>query len=152
MIGHNPFRLRSQPRSIVQLLSTVSSIGNVYLSCACVFNSVLQATYGAAAVLHVLELVITPPTRYPDLFAVLNVLVCTPVFVLVWLWSIKCGVEVSWAMGGLGSVSKGRELERKAEGDVGVYQTGARLTDGEGRRRAHFSSRASSVGPDLQND
>lgn len=43
---------------------------------------------------------------------------------------------------------KDRKLERKAEGDVGVYQTGARLTDGEGRRRAHFSSRASSVGPD----
>jgi hypothetical protein len=25
----------------------------------------------------------------------------TPVFVLVWLWSLKCSVEVSWAMSGL---------------------------------------------------
>lgn len=57
----------------------------------------------AAAVLHVLEMLITPPSRYPDLFPVLNVLISTPVFVLVWLWSIKCTVEVGWALGGLGS-------------------------------------------------
>ena len=35
----------------------------------------------------------------------LNVLISTPVFVLIWLWSIKCGVEVAWALGGLSSSS-----------------------------------------------
>ena len=42
-----------------------------------------------------------PPSRYPDIYPVLNVLVSTPVFVLVWLWSIKSGVEKQWALGGL---------------------------------------------------
>lgn len=47
-----------------------------------------------------------PPARYPDLFPVLNVLISTPVFGLIWLWSIKCGVEVGWALGGWSSGSK----------------------------------------------
>ncbi|RXW25365.1 hypothetical protein EST38_g522 [Candolleomyces aberdarensis] len=63
------------------------------------------AVYSAAIALHALELVIAPPARYPDLFPVLNVLISTPVFVLIWLWSIKCGVEVAWALGGLSSSS-----------------------------------------------
>jgi alpha-1,3-glucosyltransferase len=33
---------------------------------------------------------------------VLNVLVSAPVFILVWLWSIKSGIEKQWALGGLG--------------------------------------------------
>ena len=49
-----------------------------------------------------MELLIQPPARYPDLFPVLNVLVSTPVFGLVWLWSIKSGIEVGWAVVGLG--------------------------------------------------
>jgi hypothetical protein len=61
--------------------------------------------YSAAFALHALELVIAPPARYPDLFPVLNVVISTPVFVLIWLWSIKCGVEVAWALGGLSSSS-----------------------------------------------
>jgi len=56
----------------------------------------------ACITLHFLEFVIRPPARYPDLFPVLNVLVSTPVFGLVWLWSIKSGVEVGWAIVGLG--------------------------------------------------
>lgn len=48
--------------------------------------------------LHLLEMVVTPPARYPDLFPVLNVIVSTPVFGLVWLWSIKRGIQVSWAI------------------------------------------------------
>ena len=32
----------------------------------------------------------------------MNVLVSTPVFGLVWLWSIKSGIEVGWAIAGLG--------------------------------------------------
>ena len=60
-----------------------------------------QVVYAAIFVLHLLELVVTPPARYPDLFPVLNVLVSTPVFGLIWLWSIKRSVEVSWAISGL---------------------------------------------------
>ena len=52
-----------------------------------------------------MEFVVQPPVRYPDLFPVLNVLVSTPVFGLVWLWSIKSGVEVGWAISGLGGGS-----------------------------------------------
>ncbi|KAJ4482066.1 glucosyltransferase [Lentinula aciculospora] len=57
--------------------------------------------YAAIISLHLLETVITPPTRYPDLYPVLNVLVSTPVFVCLWLWSIKCCIQVSWAITGL---------------------------------------------------
>jgi alpha-1,3-glucosyltransferase len=83
LLGYNPLRLPS--KSFVQLLSF--------------------AVYTAALGLHAAELLISPPARYPDLFPVLNVLISTPVFVLVWLWSIKSGIEVSWALGGLGSVA-----------------------------------------------
>ena len=54
-----------------------------------------------------MEFIILPPARYPDLFPVLNVLVSTPVFGLVWLWSIKSGIEVGWAVVGLGSGNPG---------------------------------------------
>jgi alpha-1,3-glucosyltransferase len=64
-----------------------------------------QAVYPACIALHVLELVFTPPAHLPDIFPVLNVLACTPVFVLTWLWSIKRGFEVQWALGGLSSQS-----------------------------------------------
>lgn len=50
------------------------------------------------ATLHVTEAMLKPPTRYPDLFPVLNVLICAPIFVCVWLWSIKRGIEVGWAL------------------------------------------------------
>ncbi|KAI0699297.1 ALG6, ALG8 glycosyltransferase family-domain-containing protein [Cerioporus squamosus] len=84
LIGYNPFR--TSPRSFIRLLSL--------------------AVYTACFVFHIAELLITPPTRLPDIFSVLNVLISTPVFALVWLWSIKRGIEVSWALGGLGSRSK----------------------------------------------
>lgn len=50
------------------------------------------------ATLHVAEAMFKPPARYPDLFPVLNVLICAPTFVCVWLWSIKRGIEVGWAL------------------------------------------------------
>ncbi|KIJ59031.1 glycosyltransferase family 57 protein [Hydnomerulius pinastri MD-312] len=88
LIGYNPFRLRFN--SFVGLLST--------------------AVHTSMIALHLLEFIITPPARYPDLFPVLNVLISTPVFGLIWLWSIKRGIEVSWAMGGLpGSENKVRQ-------------------------------------------
>ncbi|KAG1739596.1 glycosyltransferase family 57 protein [Suillus lakei] len=79
LIGHNPFKLHYG--SFVGLVSSV--------------------VHTAIILLHLLELIVTPPARYPDLFPVLNVLVSTPVFGLIWLWSIKRSVEVSWAISGL---------------------------------------------------
>ncbi|KAK0558080.1 Glucosyltransferase-like protein [Tilletia horrida] len=37
--------------------------------------------------------------RYPDLFPVLNVILCTPVFGLIWLWALKRQLEVGFAVG-----------------------------------------------------
>ncbi|KAF8967145.1 glucosyltransferase [Flammula alnicola] len=84
LIGYNPIKF--PPESFIQLLS--------------------MAVYTAALLLHGLELIIPPPARYPDLFPVLNVLISTPVFVLTWLWSIKCGIEPP--------------AERKSSEDAGV--------------------------------
>ncbi|KAF9533133.1 ALG6, ALG8 glycosyltransferase family-domain-containing protein [Crepidotus variabilis] len=84
LIGYNPVRLR--PASFIQVIS--------------------MAVYTAALLVHILELFFEPPTRYPDLYPVLNVLISTPVFGLVWLWSIKCGVELGWALGGIGKSSR----------------------------------------------
>lgn len=55
--------------------------------------------------LHFTELVYTPPSRYPDLFPVLNALLSAGVFGLAYLWSLKRLVELSWAMGSLGKSS-----------------------------------------------
>jgi alpha-1,3-glucosyltransferase len=67
----------------------------------------------------VLEAVIVLPARLPDLFPVLNVLLCTPIFGLVWLWSIKRGWEVQWALGGLGGGLLGgsRKTGLKSKGE-----------------------------------
>ncbi|KDR82818.1 hypothetical protein GALMADRAFT_851446 [Galerina marginata CBS 339.88] len=86
LIGYNPVRL--PPRTFIQLLS--------------------MAVYAAAILFHLVELVLPPPARYPDIYPVLNVLISTPVFFLAWLWSIKCGVEVSWAVGGLSGSGSSR--------------------------------------------
>ncbi|PPR08165.1 hypothetical protein CVT24_012129 [Panaeolus cyanescens] len=86
LIGYNPIAQFKRRKTFVGALSL--------------------AVYAAAIGLHVLELVMRPPARYPDLFPVLNVLISTPVFGLIWLWSIKCGVEVGWALGGWSSGSK----------------------------------------------
>ncbi|KAF9233237.1 glycosyltransferase family 57 protein [Melanogaster broomeanus] len=60
-----------------------------------------------------------------------NVLVSTPVFGLIWLWSIKRGIEVSWAMGGLpgsGTVTgSGPDAKDKGSRETGVRRdTGVR--------------------------
>ncbi|KAF5360802.1 hypothetical protein D9756_004908 [Leucocoprinus leucothites] len=83
LIGYNPLRLPSG--TLVQLLSL--------------------GAYAAAVTLHLFEMIVNPPARYPDIYPVLNVLISTPVFALAWLWSIKCGFQVGWAVGGLGSSS-----------------------------------------------
>ncbi|EMD39848.1 glycosyltransferase family 57 protein [Gelatoporia subvermispora B] len=89
LLGYNPFQ---KPRTFLQYLSI--------------------AVYGACAILHLLELMITPPSRLPDIYPVLNVLISTPVFVFAWLWSIKRGVEVGWALGGIGA-SSSRHADHK---------------------------------------
>ncbi|KAL1743172.1 glycosyltransferase family 57 protein [Schizophyllum fasciatum] len=88
LIGYNPARLPKW--SFVQLLSMV--------------------VYVAAFGLHFLELVVSPPARYPDLFPVLNVLISTPVFASAWLWSVVSMVRVGWAIGPLGGRRDPRTL------------------------------------------
>ena len=67
-----------------------------------------------------------PPSRYPDLFPVLNVLISTPVFVLIWLWSIKCGIEIQWALGGLGRNGPGALVGRRENSeDASVSGSGS---------------------------
>ncbi|KAI0050368.1 glycosyltransferase family 57 protein [Auriscalpium vulgare] len=78
LTGHNPF---SRGTSLMDILTVF--------------------VYAACLSLHLLELVYSPPARYPDLFPVLNVLISTPVFFFVWLWSIKSIMEARWAAGGL---------------------------------------------------
>ena len=97
-------------------------------------------------------MVTTPPSRYPDLFAVLNVLISTPVFVLTWLWSIKCGIEISWALGGLGSPPKMKASEDAAAGAIsnGIRQSGTRAmslghTQSKQMSQESIPSRRSSV-------
>ena len=102
-----------------------------------------EGVYAAAAALHLGELLIEAPARYPDLFPVLNVLISTPVFVLVWLWSIKCGVEVGWALGGLG-IKQGSEKTPAVSEPTGSGISSQRQKPGSVRRR-NFSTVSSVV-------
>jgi alpha-1,3-glucosyltransferase len=80
----------------------------------------------------VAELVISPPSRYPDIYPVLNVLVSTPVFVLTWLWSIRSIIESRWAVGGLGTVpEKGHETNSNADAKS-IPSTPVAMTSGAG--------------------
>ncbi|GLB38327.1 putative ALG6 ALG8 glucosyltransferase family protein [Lyophyllum shimeji] len=137
LVGCNPFRIPQ--KSFIQIISA--------------------AVYSAAVALHILEFLVSPPSRYPDIYPVLNVLISTPVFILAWLWSIKGAIEVGWALGGPGPASvRASPAERRlsvgesipTEGAVGSYrQAGGRAVSlgyGQSRRRAAYgSSRASSV-------
>lgn len=58
-----------------------------------------KIVYLGCIALHCIELLFSPPPRYPDLYPVLNVLLSTPIFVLTWLWSIKSLFESYWAIG-----------------------------------------------------
>ncbi|KAJ6477423.1 glycosyltransferase family 57 protein [Mycena vitilis] len=119
LLGYNPLRLPS--RSFIQLLSL--------------------AVYAAGFSLHLLECFVAAPARYPDLFAVLNVLISTPVFVLVWLWSIKCGLEMSWAVGGLGNViTRPHRTSLVDEQVTHSRPVSMSLGVAQGRRRAPFES------------
>ncbi|KAG9308454.1 glycosyltransferase family 57 protein [Chiua virens] len=117
LIGYNPFCVRFD--SFTHALSTAIN-----------FSMIL---------LHLLELLVPPPARYPDLFPVLNVLVSAPVFGLIWLWSIRRGVQVSWAIAGLsGSRSHPRPDSKikfaKDGGGSEHEQVAARRARGPGMR------------------
>ncbi|CCO30756.1 alpha-1,3-glucosyltransferase [Rhizoctonia solani AG-1 IB] len=86
VIGYDPLALSS---SLVKIISL--------------------AAYMAIALIHTLEAFIPPPTRYPDLYPVLNVLVSASVFGATW---ISVGgimmLQSAWATGGFdaGSASQ----------------------------------------------
>ncbi|KXN88065.1 putative dolichyl pyrophosphate Man9GlcNAc2 alpha-1,3-glucosyltransferase [Leucoagaricus sp. SymC.cos] len=110
MVGYNPLRLPSG--TFVQFLSL--------------------ATYTAVTALHLMEFVMDPPARYPDIYPVLNVFISTPIFILAWLWSIKCGIEVGWAAGGLGSSSTSTSSLKVRAGSLAPEETSPTITGGEG--------------------
>ena len=76
----------------------------------------LKGVYAACFALHILEFVLLPPARYPDLFPVLNVLISTPIFVLTWLWSMKSLIEARWTVGGLGLGTRSRRPSMSDKG------------------------------------
>jgi len=80
LLGYNPF---SMPKSFIKGFSLV--------------------VYGIMMVLHIGESFVPPSPRYPDLYAVLNVLLCAPVFGVCWLWGMRRQVEVGWAISSLGA-------------------------------------------------
>lgn len=87
-IGYRPFNgLRSYRKSFVTWSAAIIHLGMLLLHIVEVFlprfSSIARPIF----------------SRYPDLFPVLNVLLCTPVFGLIWLWSIKRQLEVGFACG-----------------------------------------------------
>ncbi|TFK17406.1 glucosyltransferase Alg6 [Coprinopsis marcescibilis] len=101
VVGYNPLKRTGEKKVVVkENVTKTSSLWSLPF-----VQLVSLAVYPAAIALVLLEMVVTPPRRYPDIIPVLNVLISTPVFVLIWLWSIKCGIEVGWALGGWSSGS-----------------------------------------------
>lgn len=98
MIGYNPFAaLHTTRQTFVAWLSAAVHLGMAGLL-------VLEAIVPQAAPALL--------ARYPDLFAVLNVLLVTPVLVLLFLWTTKKQVGIGLATGllSLSSKSKARVL------------------------------------------
>ncbi|KAI5835155.1 glycosyltransferase family 57 protein, partial [Schizophyllum commune Tattone D] len=133
LIGYNPAKLPKW--SFVQVLSV--------------------AVYVAATGLHLLEIVVSPPARYPDLFPVLNVLVSTPVFASAWLWSIVSMIRVGWAIGPLGGrrdprtlgcQSITRQVSQSTMRDAGESDVGEGSRKRSGRRSASVTS-TSTIAP-----
>ena len=92
LIGYNPF-------AVLRRGAAPASLSVTWLS---------AAVHTGMLALHALELLVRVAAprpaapllrRYPDLFPVLNVLLTTPVLVLVWFWSLKKQVEVGLATG-----------------------------------------------------
>ncbi|KAG9019276.1 Glucosyltransferase-like protein [Tulasnella sp. 427] len=83
IVGYNPLSL---PASNTKLLSL--------------------ATYSVIAALHGAEILVSPPARYPDLYPVLNVLLCSGIFGLSLLWGLKKQMEAGWGISGLSMTPK----------------------------------------------
>ncbi|EAU86038.2 glucosyltransferase Alg6 [Coprinopsis cinerea okayama7 len=103
-IGYNPFKWIQHKSSTIKENLRIASL----LSLSFV-QLVSLLAYAASICLVLLEFVLPVPKRYPDLFPVLNVLVSTPIFVLIWLWSIKCGLEIWWTLGGWSSTTSKKQ-------------------------------------------
>lgn len=103
LIGYHPWAdLQSSRHTFVAWLSAVRRLTNQWVHLA------MAGLLAAEGVLpwiapHLLG-------RYPDLFPVLNVLLVTPVLVLLFLWAAKKQVEIAYASGLLPSQSKARVL------------------------------------------
>ncbi|KDQ15002.1 glycosyltransferase family 57 protein [Botryobasidium botryosum FD-172 SS1] len=96
LIGYSPLRM---PLSLHKLLAL--------------------ATYSVIAVLHLAEFTISPPARYPDLYPVLNAVLCAGVFGIVWLVGMKKQFEAGWAIAGLGGRNRKGRKEPKANASPG---------------------------------
>lgn len=100
-----------------------------------------QAVYLGCITLHILEILFSPPKRYPDLYPVLNVLLSTPIFVLTWLWSIKSLLESYWVIGPLGfgesSAHHPLTTDSRAPSEIGtpVTEKGSSVVGSIGRER-----------------
>ncbi|KAH7337033.1 ALG6, ALG8 glycosyltransferase family-domain-containing protein [Rhizoctonia solani] len=98
MIGYDPLTLSP---SLVKLLSL--------------------AAYTTLALIHALEAFVPAPTRYPDLYPVLNVLLSASIFGATW---VSVGgivmVQSAWANGGfdMGSTSSRRPMLRAVDTNV----------------------------------
>ncbi|PWN34196.1 ALG6, ALG8 glycosyltransferase, partial [Meira miltonrushii] len=87
-IGYRPFNgLQSYRKSFVAWAAAIIHLGMLALHS---FEIILPHLPSIAKPIF---------SRYPDIFPVLNVLLCTPVFGLIWLWSTKRQLEVGFASG-----------------------------------------------------
>ncbi|KAF8333559.1 glucosyltransferase [Cantharellus anzutake] len=84
LIGHNPWTM---PSSWLKVITQ-----------ARVVLVTTSGSYGGLICLHILEVFLAPPVRYPDLYVVLNVVLCTAIFGMCWLWGMKRQLEVGWSI------------------------------------------------------
>ncbi|KIP08071.1 glycosyltransferase family 57 protein [Phlebiopsis gigantea 11061_1 CR5-6] len=125
LIGYNPFKLRQ--KSLMEYFSvTILSL---------------------CTMLHVLEIMVPPSPRLPDIYPVLNVLLSTPVFGITWLWSIKRSIEVSWGLGVLGLHTKPQEAIQSEAGSIISVEDDRSLVGGNssGVGLVHSASRSLSL-------
>lgn len=88
LIGHRPFQgLRGSRQTFVAWFGAFAHAGMLSLHGLELLFPLLIAWTGVITL------------RYPDLFAVLNVLLCTPCLLLIWIWSLKRQLEVGFACG-----------------------------------------------------
>lgn len=90
-----------------QNLCCMVQCGTYFMHSMLITNTLSKVVHMVIAFLHFVEIAspyvpgISSPIlrRYPDLFAVLTVLLCTPTFSVIWLWAAKRQLEVGFACG-----------------------------------------------------